>query len=143
MIDNTWILTLQNEIFTLVKTRAQAILNDKYPNAFWTTESSTHIEPIFPTIYITFSGMETGSDLTGLDVNGVILDAQIEIYTERKQSKVETEYISGVVLNEFKRLGFFIRDIPHRDDTNPDIRRVIYTAGRVVGQADLITDQII
>lgn len=143
MIDNTWIITLPNEIFTLVKTRAQAILNDKYPNTFWTTESSTHIEPIFPTIYISFSGMETGSDLTGADVNGIILDADIEVYTERKTSKVETEYISGVVLNEFKRLGFEISDIPIRDDTNPDIRRVIFKAGRVVGQADIITNSII
>lgn len=52
MIDNTWVLELEPKIITLVQTRADKIIKEKYPDVNWTTDDSVVKEPVFPNIYI-------------------------------------------------------------------------------------------
>ena len=41
-------------------------------------------------------------------------------------------------MNEFKALGFNIKEAPNFNDNTIDIKRIVFRAERVIGQADII-----
>lgn len=137
-MDNvTWIIDIPTEIFMLVKTRAQAQLNNLFPNALWTMDDSLTIEPIFPTIFMSFECSEVGMDLNAQDINGINCVAQVDITVTKEQGIENARYISSIVVAEFKKLGFEITEAPMFRNT-VDLKSMIFVARRIIGQADII-----
>lgn len=139
MIDNTWAIDVETVVFATVKKRAQAILNSKYPNAFWTMDNVVNAEPTFPTIYMFMTSNEIGNDLEGEDINGISAMFQVEITVDKKQGIREGRLIAGVVMNEFKRLHFIVNQMPEFDGNTNDTKRLIFRCRRNIGQADILS----
>lgn len=141
MVDNNWAIELPTQIFTLVKTRVQKKINaatTKYPNIFWTMDGSINKTPVFPTIYVVFDCYETGNDLNNRDINAIDCTAQVDITVSKEQGLSGARYIAGMVMEEFKELGFTIRETPNFNDGTLDTKRMVFRASRVIGQADVI-----
>lgn len=142
-VDNTWVIDLPEQIFTLVKTKVQkkittTSLAQKFPKTFWTMDSSVNAEPIFPTIYMIFVNNETGNDLYNKDINAIICMAQVDITVTKEQGLNGARTIAGLVMNEFKDLGFTIKEAPAFEDNTTDLKRMVFRASRVIGQSDII-----
>lgn len=143
MVDNTWVIDLPTQIYTLVKTKSQAKFN-KSPKAsvlkdtFWTLDGVINAKPVFPTIYLAFDCVEVGNDLHNKDINAVICTVQVDISVSKEQGLTTARYVSGIVMNEFKQLGFNISEAPNLNDSTIDIKRMVFRASRVIGQADII-----
>lgn len=138
MIDNTWAYDLPDKIFTIAKTRGQAILNTDYPNTLWTMDSFENSEPIFPTIMFTIDMAERGSDLVGEDINAVLVDVQVDVTVLKEQTINVARYVSGVVVNEMKRLKFYVDEMPFQNESTNDLIRYTFRCQRMVGQADTL-----
>ena len=138
MIDNTWAFNLPDKIFTIVKTRGQNVLETKYPNAHWTMDGFENIEPTFPSIMFTFDTSERGQDLIGQDINGVMVNVLVDVTATKEQTINTAKYVSGVVVNELKRLGFYIDDLPFQNESTNDLIRFTFRCQRIVGQADTL-----
>lgn len=138
MIDNTWVMDLPQVITTIISTRGQAILRNKYPKALWTTEDVKNSNPTFPTILLSFDLAEVGNDLNGIDINGVMCTVDVNITVTKSQGIRDARWISGVAMNEFKKLRFVVNEMPRFDDNTNDLIRLIFRARRIIGQADMI-----
>lgn len=138
MIDNSWAFDLPDKIFTIVKTRGQSVLNTNYPNTHWTMDSFENIEPVFPSILFVFDESERGQDLIGEDINGVMINALVDITVTKEQTINTARYVSGVVVNEMKKLGFYIDELPFQNESTNDLIRYTFRCQRIVGQADTL-----
>lgn len=138
MIDNTWVLELEPKIITLVQTRADKIIKEKYPDVNWTTDDSVVKEPVFPNIYIFTEAGELGRDLDNIDINGTAFMAQVRVTVSKEQGMAGARFVAGVVMNEFKRLHFAIDEIPRFEGGSPDTKQLLFRARRVIGQADIL-----
>lgn len=142
-VDNTWVIDLPTQIFTLVKTKVNkkvktTTLSSKFSDIFWTMDSAVNIEPIFPTVYMFFECNEIGNDLTNTDINAIVCMAQIDITVSKEIGLNGARTIAGLCMNEFKALGFNIKEAPNFNENTLDIKRIVFRATRVIGQADII-----
>lgn len=142
MIDNMWVMDLPQTITTLVKTRGNIQLLGKFPKIRWTTEDMKDSPLEFPTIKLTYTMNELGGDLNGQDINGVMCMVQVDITCTKEQGSQDARFVSGVVMNEFKKLRFFINEVPQFNDNTNDLIRLIFRARRVIGQSDIINENI-
>ena len=85
---------------------------------------------------------ELGGDLNGQDINGVMCMVQVDITCTKEQGSQDARFVSGVVMNEFKKLRFFINEVPQFNDNTNDLIRLIFRARRVIGQSDIINENI-
>lgn len=138
MVDNTWAFDLPDTIFTIAKTRGQEVLATKYPDTLWTKDGFENSEPSFPTIKFTFTMTERGSDLIGQDINAVMVNAQVDVTVLKEQTINAATYVSGVVVNEMKHLGFYIDEMPFQNESTDDLIRFTFRCQRIVGQADTL-----
>lgn len=138
MIDNTWAFDLPDKVFTIAQTRGQAILEDYYPDTAWTKDGFKNEKPTFPNIMFTFTMSERGSDLLGEDINGVMLNVQVDITVLKEQTANAVTYISGVVVTEMKRLHFYIEELPFENESTDDLIRYTFRCQRMIGQADTL-----
>lgn len=138
MIDNTWAFDLPDKIFTIAKTRGQSVLEEQFPDASWTMDDSENKEPTFPTILFTITTAERGSDLMGEDINGLMVDVQVDVTVLKEQTINTAKYVSGVVANEMKRLKFYIDELPFQNETTNDLIRYTFRCQRIVGQSDTL-----
>lgn len=142
MIDNMWVMDLPQTITTLVSTRANKRLISKFPNVRWTTEDTINSPLVFPTIKMTYTMSELGGDLEGQDINGVMCMVQVDVTCSKEQGSQDARFVSGVAMDEFKKLRFIVYEIPQfKDDTN-DLIRLIFRARRVIGQSDVINENL-
>lgn len=142
-VDNNWIIEFPTELFMLVKTRAQSVIDSsvyrtEFSDAYWTMDEVINAEPIFPTIFMFFNMNEMGRDIEGIDINAVMCMCQVDITVSKKQGLSGGRYLAGVIMNEFKKLGFEIQEAPYFDDNTNDLKRMIFRARRLIGQADII-----
>lgn len=143
LVDNNWVLELPTQIFTLVKTRVNKKINTsslatKFKDTFWTMDNAVNIEPKFPTVYMFFESSEIGNDLMNTDINAIICMAQIDITVSKDLGLNGAKTLAGLCMNEFKALGFNIKEAPNFNDNTIDIKRIVFRAERVIGQADII-----
>ena len=138
MIDNTWAIDIPEKVFTIAQTRGQAVLNEKFPKAFWTTDDMYNSDPVFPTIMFTFVCSEAGADLMGTDINAVFCMVQIDVTVTKDQGINNARYVSGVVLNEMKKLLFTVDEMPQFNDNTNDLIRLTFRCKRMIGQADTL-----
>lgn len=137
-VDNTWVLDLEPKIVALVKTRANKVIKKKYPDINWTTDDSVVKEPVFPNVYIFTECTEIGMDVTGDDINAVVMMAQVRITVTKDQGMAGARLVANATMNEFKRLGFIIDRIPRFEGGSTDTKQLLFRARRVIGQADIL-----
>ena len=142
MIDNSWAMEVPQTITTIVKTRGQARINDKFPNAYWTEEDRQNVNSIFPTIFLAYTMSEIGGDLEAQDINAIMLRAEVNVTVTKEQGVQNARFISGVVMDEFKRLRFIVQEFPQFKDNTSDLIRLIFRARRVIGQSDIINENL-
>lgn len=140
MIDNTWVMDLPQTITTLVKTRGNTRLLERFPQIRWTTEDTKDSPLAFPTVLLTYTMNELGGDLQGQDINGVMCMVQVDVTCTKEQGSQDARYVTGVVMDEFKKLRFAINEIPQFEDNTTDLIRLIFRARRAIGQADEINE---
>lgn len=136
MVDNTWVMDLPQIITTIVSTRGKTRLAETYPNASWTEDDIKNAPSVFPTILFSYTMTEMGADLIGQDVNAVMLMVQVDVTVTKEQGIQGARYVSGVVMDELKKLSFYVSDLPNPEDNTSDLIRYVFRARRVVGQAD-------
>lgn len=136
----SWIFNTQNTIYTIVKTRAKQVLGDKYPQIDFTTNAQQTEYTKFPTVYIHFMPTaELGSDLEGRSVNGVVCGVQIAVTTSKSQGQLGCNEVMYTVLEEFKRLYFYVNMMPEFLNTgNSDTIQSIARCRRAIGYNDVI-----
>lgn len=111
MVDNSWAFELGNTIFYVVKSRAEPILQKKFPDVYITDEGETNQKPIFPTVYIhELPGLEQGQTLDGQTINAVLETIQVDISSNTSGSDVRL--VTTTVANVFKELRFDAVGIP-------------------------------
>lgn len=112
-MDNSWAFGLENRVYTLIKTRAEKKLKDRYPNIFFTqTDLPKDATVKYPTVYLRELGgsPEQGRTLEGNDINGIIFSMQSDVTTNK--SKKEARAVNVEIALLFKDLGFEIITFP-------------------------------
>lgn len=136
MIDNTWAMELPQIITTIVSTRGKTRLATTYPNTSWTEEDVRNNPSVFPTVFMDYTMTEMGADLIGQDINAIMLMVQVDVTVSRDQGITGARLVTGVAMDEFKRLSFEVNQMPSFSDNTSDLIRMTFRARRVVGQAD-------
>ena len=75
---------------------------------------------------------ERGSDLIGEDINAVMVDVQVDITVLKEQTINTARYVSGVVVNEMKRLKFYVDEMPFQNESTNDLIRYTFRCQRIV-----------
>lgn len=112
-MDNSWAFGLENRVYTLIKTRAEKKLKDRYPNIFFTqTDLPKDAEIRYPTVYLRELGgsPEQGRTLEGNDINGIVFSMQSDVTTNK--SKKEARAVNVEIALLFEDLGFEIVTFP-------------------------------
>lgn len=136
--DNFWAFNLPSDINTIVKTKSLARLASKYTSVSWTMDESERTTPIFPSVFVMIDCIELGNDLIGTDINAVNCEVEVQVTVTKEQGLSGARYVAGVVADEFKALGFEIREMPYFKDNTTDLKRMIFRGRRIIGQADII-----
>lgn len=111
MIDNQWAYDLETNVFSIIKARTLAVLENDYPGIFVTTDEESNSEPVFPAVLIqSVEPTETHSDLESDRINVVDFTAQVTVTTN--QSRSEALRISGTIADLYKQSLFKIRPMP-------------------------------
>ena len=134
--DNQWAFDLETKIFSVIKSRAEGKIKEKYPNAYLTNISKATAKATFPTVYIhELPGVEIGTDLEGISINGVRETFQVDITTNTSQS--DAKRVMSIVADEFKQMKFQITAMPEFGDTG-DTYRSTARFRRVIGANDIL-----
>lgn len=130
-----WSNDLQSIVFTKIKVLATKQLKDKFPNIYFTTSSKAQTKAKFPTVRVQkLPGMETGADLRGETVNGVIASFQIDVVDNGSQANADD--VADVVFNIMKKMRFQIVGEPAIDESDPETFRNTARYRRVIGAGD-------
>lgn len=74
------------------------------------------------------------------DINGISCIAQVDITVTKEQGLESARHISSIVMDEFKQLGFQIANLPSFSQSTIDLKRMVFEARRIIGQADIINN---
>lgn len=111
MIDNQWAFDLETNVFSTIKKKALAILEDNYPDISITADEESNDTPVFPTVLIqAVEPTETNSDLEADRINTVDFTAQVTVTTNRSRS--EALQVSNVIADLYKKRLFKIKPMP-------------------------------
>lgn len=136
MIGNQWAFELGNTIFYVVKSRAEPILQEKYPDVNITDEGETSGKPIFPTVYIhELPGLERGQTLDGQSINAVLETIQVDVSTNTGSS--DARYVMSVIGEVFKKLRFEVTAMPEPGKSD-GIYTVTARFRRLIGASDTL-----
>lgn len=136
MSDNSWAYDIGTVVFSIVKTKASAVLRKKYPDIYFTSNSKTLSEATFPTIYVhRMAALERGQDLEGTSINATLETFQVDVYTDTSQSDSGT--VMSVVADIFKEMRFDITAMPEFNEG--ETYRSTARFQRIVGANDILT----
>lgn len=115
-MDNSWVFDLETRIFSIVRSKVNRKLKEKYPNIFFTTTSSSKdIITKFPTVYIhEMPGTEIGITKEKDKIDGISYAMQIEVTTNVSQKEAKT--VLKEVAFVFKEMGFEINTFPEANN---------------------------
>ena len=99
MIDNQWAFDLETNVFSIIKKKALAILEDNYPDISITADEESNDTPVFPTVLIqSVEPTETNSDLEADRINTVDFTAQVTVNKpKQKRGIASIQCYSGFV----------------------------------------------
>lgn len=106
MIDNSWVTSNENRIFSIIKAKTMAKLKVKYPKIKYTTNDE-NIEPVtvFPTVYIAeVSSIPTYNTLERDMVEEVLSTFTVRVTVNTQ--KTDATKIATEIMNNFVSLGF-------------------------------------
>ena len=135
-----WVNDRQNEIYTIVKYRANKNLVDSYPNIEFTTNVERGEPTKFPSVYIHFMpSMEQGGDLEQNGINAFLCGVQVHVTVTKEMGEKACETVSWDVLSQFKALSFSVNMMPEFIRTgNADIRQMTFRVRRTIGANNTI-----
>ena len=137
MIDNSWALRLQDQLFNMFSHEMKLAYGSKYKNLYLTQDESVTGTPKFPTVLMKQIGApEAGRDLTGDRINAAKPTFQITInyQGEKAEDRERLVDMTATAINFFKWKRFEVRD-PAYTITNK-IRTATFRASRTFGSMD-------
>lgn len=133
---NQWAYDLGKKIFSIVKSRSEEILKEKYPNIYVTDIEKNISKAVFPTVYIhELPGVEKALDLEGIYINAVQETFQVDVITNTSQS--DAGRVMAIVTDEFKRLCFRITAMPEFKSTGDTYRNTMRVR-RTISATDIL-----
>lgn len=131
---NKWANNLPNQIFSLIKARAEPKIKKNFPNVNITDKGKSATKAVFPTVYIkTLSLVEMERDMDGDTINALQITVQADVTTNTSQSDVRK--VMAIVEEEFKRLRFQIIAMEEFDGSANPYRSTM-RCKRIVGAND-------
>lgn len=137
MIDNSWALRLQDQLFNMFSHEMKLAYGSKYKNLYLTQDEAVTGTPKFPTVLMRQIGAtEAGQDLTGERINAVRPTFQITInyQGEKSEDRAELVDMTATAINFFKWKRFEVSN-PVYTITNK-IRTATFRASRLFGSMD-------
>lgn len=133
----SWSVDIDNTIFSIIQFRGENLLEEEYPNIFFTQTDQNESTPIYPTVYIHKIGGSEYTDLDGATVCGInSYTLQIEIYTNTSQN--DARVVASGMVDVLKTLRFTVSQMPIFDNEN-GIFRMVMRARRNIGAGDDLT----
>ena len=137
MIDNSWALRLQDQLFNMFSHEMKLAYGNKYKNLYLTQDEAVTGTPKFPTVLMKQIGFkEAGKDLLRNSINAGTLTIQITInyQGEKKEDREALVNMTATAINFFEWKGFEVKD-PVLTITNK-IRTATFRASRLFGSMD-------
>ena len=129
-------LDIETIVFSRIKAKTESKLKTKYPNISFTTSDKVSKKPKFPNVYVHLMGStETGGDLEGNTINGVLTTFQIEVTDNENQSRAKE--VMDAVVGVVKEMRFSITAMPEFKNTNSAYRSVV-RCRRTIGSLDVL-----
>ena len=134
-----WIVDRQTTIYSRVKAILTSKLKKKYDSFLITEDNATPTKAVFPTVYITFVGLnEMGQTLDGMTINAINITAEVHVKTSKAQGMMDNREIAWDVVEAFKSIGF-TATMPNIPTSNLDgVYESVSRFSRVIGQGDVI-----
>lgn len=130
------IYDVQSRVVSRIKNTFPIELKTKYPDITFTTNDRVLDEPKFPTVYVhQLASSETGGELTGTEVCGIVSAIQIEVYDNKSMSNADE--VMQFALETMKSMRFRILTMPEFQN-NPNVYRKIARFSRVIGDGDTL-----
>lgn len=138
-MSSIWVSDVENEIYTIVKTRASKKLKSKYADIRFTTESESQSSTHFPTVYIHYEPSDTRArSLSGGTVAAFICAATLEVTCSKDQGQKSASSVIYEVIDQFLKLGFNVQQTPDFIPTGNGTVRIKARVERLLGSGDLI-----
>lgn len=129
-------LDIETIVFSRIKAILTSKLKSKYPNISFTTSDKVSSDPKFPNIYVHMMGSpETGEDLEGNTINGVLSTFQIE--TNDNESQTRAKDVMNEVVKVMKGMRFSIVVMPETQNRDSTFRCVARFR-RTIGSLDIL-----
>lgn len=137
MIDNSWALRLQDQLFNMFSHEMKLTYGNTYSDLYITQDETVTGTPKFPTVLMRQIGAtEVGQDLSGERINAVRPTFQITINYQGEKAEDRTALVDMTItsINFFKWKRFEVSN-PAYTITNK-IRTATFRASRLFGATD-------
>lgn len=135
-----WVRERENDIFTLVKTRASKTLISKYPDLYFTQDDEQIVETKLPTIYIhNLPATEIGQTIDGQNINAMLFSFEILVTVSKKQGQAAAADVIWEIIRQFKKLRFSLIMSPEFiSSSNASMQQIVARVRRPIGANDNI-----
>jgi len=134
-MDYPWTLDVSSKVFSLIKTKTQNALKNKYPDLYITDEEMQNRAPTFPTVYIhELEGAEIGNDLVNQTINGINFSIQIDVSAK---TRTDAKTVMAEVISNLKSMAFTLYGMPILQKTS-DVYVLTARGRRILGATDTI-----
>ena len=130
-----WYEQVESRVLTLVRYRMQRALQGKTSKTIkFTSDGESDAAPYFPTCYIhALQAMETGGDLEGRTINGMVFTIEVQTYCRDRQ---ECIMIMNEAVYQMKQLAFEATAMPIVSTIN-NVANGVARLRRTIGAGDV------
>lgn len=108
-----WINDIETTVFSRVKIEGTVAFKKKFPQITYTADNATSDDAVFPTVFVQeLAGSETGSDLNGNSINGVISTFQIDVSDNQDNGKQNCKEVMSKVIESMKSMRYEVITTP-------------------------------
>ena len=134
-MNERWYEQVESRVLTLVRYRMQRALQSKTSKTIkFTSDGESDAAPYFPTCYIhALQAMETGGDLEGRTINGMVFTIEVQTYCRDRQ---ECIMIMNEAVYQMKQLAFEATAMPIVATTN-NVANGVARFRRTIGAGDV------
>ena len=134
-MNERWYEQVESRVLTLVRYRMQRALQGKTSKTIkFTSDGESDAAPYFPTCYIhALQAMETGGDLEGRTINGMVFTIEVQTYCRDRQ---ECIMIMNEAVYQMKQLAFEATAMPIVSTTN-NVANGVARFRRTIGAGDV------
>lgn len=130
------LLDLETRVFSRVNNKVKSALRSKYPDLNCVDTDKQEANPKYPKVYIhELESPEIGSDLEGIDINGVLSSFQITCFSNSTQD-VNKEVMNEVI-KVMKSMRYKVIGLPHNENDNGLYIRIARFR-RPIGNGDVL-----